>query len=353
MLFTNLITILATSTLLISASPIPGAQPPTPSSNCDAIRCMTNYEPVCGSDGITYSNACFLTIASCKNVSVKTMHAGECVKSTPEPKPSNCDAMRCMTNYEPVCGSDGITYSNACFLTIASCKTPSIKSLHAGECVKATPEPKPSNCDAMRCMTNYDPICGSDGITYSNACFLTIASCKNVSVKTMHAGECVKPATEPKPSNCDAMRCMTNYEPVCGSDGITYSNACFLTIASCKTPSIKSLHAGECVKATPEPKPSNCDAMRCMTNFDPICGSDGITYSNACFLTIASCKTPSIKSLHAGKCAPPASNCDAMRCTTEVKQVCGSDGKTYSNACFLTIAQCKNEKIKMARVGKC
>ena len=43
--------------------------------------------------------------------------------------------------------------------------------------------------------------------------------------------------------------CPRNYKPVCGSDGITYSNACVLECTKCKeNPDLTVAYQGECKK---------------------------------------------------------------------------------------------------------
>nr|ACL36282.1 Kazal-type serine proteinase inhibitor 3 [Penaeus chinensis] len=294
----------------------------TKQESCDML-CYTNYDPVCGSDGVTYSNLCNLEVADClSDEDITLAYEGECKGRVKE----NCDN-GCPDNYDPVCGSNGVTYPNLCHLERENCLSDEeITVAYEGEC---------EDC-AFGCPDNYDPVCGSDGVTYSNLCELERANClSDEEITVAYEGEC---------KNCDS-GCPENYDPVCGSDGVTYPNVCELERANCLSDEeITVAYPGEC---------NSCD-FGCSGLWDPVCGSDGVTYSNLCQLEIANCLNGGDISLsYPGECQAKGGPCDIL-CTANYDPVCGSDGNTYGNACELEVADCKSDDdITLAHSGPC
>ena len=120
----------------------------------------TFQDPVCGVDGNTYTNGCYAV-----NAGVRLAHVGACESI--------------------VCG-DGI-----CDDKERSC-VPSIKQCETGpdgkEICYATDDCGPYYCPEdcqMNCLAVYDPVCGTDGHTYSNGCYAG-----NAGVNVDYTGEC-------------------------------------------------------------------------------------------------------------------------------------------------------------------
>ncbi|XP_074694715.1 double-headed protease inhibitor, submandibular gland-like [Strix aluco] len=156
--------------------------------------------------------------------------------------------LACPRNYEPVCGTDDVTYPNECSLCREIFLNRAIDKKHDGRCVKldCTGHLKARNGHETPCTLEYMPICGTNGVTYTNRCNFCNAVANGVDVNLRYIGECFEEidCSEHKGNN---LICTAEYDPLCGSDGRTYGNKCqFCNAVSFSRGTLLLKRHGEC-----------------------------------------------------------------------------------------------------------
>ena len=337
----------------------------------------------------------------CAAVAVATCQPdSEQIRATFQACLATCSRGMCAEIFEPVCGCDGQTYSNACAAAnanagveyLGACGEPECTS--NDDCDEADYCFSEGGCDApgvcqprpVVCTLEFNPVCGCDGQTYANAC---VAAASGVNIASRGACEvnggcnsnadcdeadyCFSEDGCDTPGICQLRPrfCTREFRPVCGCDGRTYGNACQaaaagMNVASQGVCEVTCDSNADCDEADYCFSEDGCDAPGicqprpeiCTLEFNPVCGCDGRTYGNACAAAGAGvnvarrgvCEVKAECSSNAdcdeadycfsedGCDAPGICQLRPRFCTREFNPVCGCDGRTYGNACTAAAA---------------
>uniref|UniRef100_A0A8C7AXL8 Agrin n=1 Tax=Neovison vison TaxID=452646 RepID=A0A8C7AXL8_NEOVI len=322
--------------------------------------------PVCGSDGADYPSQCRLLRHACaRQENIFKKFDGPCdpcqgARSDPSRvcrvnprtrrpemllRPESCPARR-----EPVCGDDGVTYDNECVMgRTGAARGLLLQKVRSGQCqpqdrcpdvcrfgaVCLSRRGRPRcSCDRVVCDGAYRPVCAGDGHTYDSDCQRRQAECRQQRlIPAKHQGPCDQPLSPclgvhcPFGASCAVKNgeaecvcqqaCPGIYDPMCGTDGVTYGSTCELEAtacalgreirvarrgpcAECGSGGSGSGEDGECERELcrqrggvwdedSEDGPCVCDFSCHSVLRSPVCGSDGVTYGTECELKKARC----------------------------------------------------------------
>jgi coxsackievirus/adenovirus receptor len=395
----------------ILAASIPAAL-----STSEPCVCPRIFRQVCGADQRTYDNACqaikcarttVLYEGPCTSsgrAAAKDLSAGTAATTAPAATKPPTKLCPCPRIYLPVCDAAGNRYNNECLAKCAGavplpCNTGSAAAaggLEAAKKLTTTPAAPKEKLPApvCACPMIYRPVCGSDGITYPNDCLFTRCRTPDFTATIVHQGPCKQPAAAAGAAGAAATRptisalrpmpgacaCPRIYRPVCGSDGMTYSNDCELTRCRALDNIVTVAYQGPCQGGLIGGGAGNFQ-QRPINDIDlrPILGSGfedddetPIAQWRAPITGIDSSRQPvqGAGTTNPGtptQKLPPQGGVTgngvggtsavtrppACACTLQYAPVCGTDGKTYGNDCVFTRCKDPSSTVTIAYRGPC
>eukprot|EP00794_Sanderia_malayensis_P013017 gene13017-14357_t len=189
-------------------------------------ECKKNYNPVCATLSTSEKDKTFPNMCEYKRVRCQMKLKNKLLvfkKKGPCKKMAKCPP-GCRDIYAPVCGKDDKTYSSVCALKLAYCKNN--KKMGISKIGKCDRERCPEDCPV-----NYEPICGSDGLWHPGECEMKLTACrKGTFIKQVKRKRAKKTCGSKK---CVAY-CPQQPKPVCGGDGVTYTNKCQMMKENCE-----------------------------------------------------------------------------------------------------------------------